>query len=391
VRAQEFVFLLLPAADVLWGIGAAAAQRIRGGEGTPWRRALRRWIASGLGLTVGAVAVASIQFAFWLLAFGTLFPPLATSGYMRWAYPEMWGTLFAMRGGLLPWAPVVYLAVIGFALAARRLGTLGVGLVVVAVLQTYINSCAHDWWGEWSFGGRRFCDVTVLFALGLAGLWDGVARFRNARKTLVVMVVLFASWSFVTMEATRRGKIPSSGSFAWGAWEWFERAKAPAWVSRVFRSTGWPFAWPASVPFALYHGTPLRSFEETFGAYVEARSFRLPLTMPQNRRYLIRGFADRPAPRQAGLAVQSSRERPALMLVPLYWRGPLRVQVDGVVPPEGEVAVRWNHETAPAQRTPGGFKLELPASRSRYGVNDLELWLPPGTTLGGVRVDTLPK
>ncbi|HEY3353152.1 MAG TPA: hypothetical protein VGQ83_07900 [Polyangia bacterium] len=373
VRAQEVTFLLLPAADVAIGLARAVHARWTGrdtGAGTP-----AAWLGRGLALGAGALLVAGLQPLCWLIAFGTLLPPLARDGYMRWTYPELVGTLFALRGGLLAWHPIVYLAFAGVVLSVRRLGALGLGLLVMFGLQLYIDACPRDWWGEWGYGCRRLCDLTVLFGVGLAALYARLGP--RGRVATLAAAALLVAWNVAGIETLRHARMPSSGTRAMGAWEWLETAGAPQAAAALVKRTGWPFAWPASVPFALAHGTHPRVYEETAGAYVnQERTFYLNLAHPEYRRLHVRGLTVE----RGRVLVAGTAQRPARLLVPLFWRGAIRLDVKGRFP-AGELRLRWNGRFVPLERTAAMIRGLVPGDRTRFGVNEIELWGPPGTEL----------
>jgi hypothetical protein len=378
VRQQDVVWLLLPAADLLAGV-------VRD------RRAA--WIGRGAAMSAAALAVFAPQLLVWTYYFGAPRSPLMDVPYMRWDAPSFVGVLFSSRGGLLAWSPIVYLALAGLWLGRRRLGALAPGLGGLFLLQLYVDAAAWDWWGSWGYGARRFCGLAVVFAMGLGALWAEAESSRWRRRALALAAAVLALGNFLAMESARALRLGSSED-TWAAWERLSSAGAPAGVVATFRRLGWPFAWPASIPFALIHRVPVRTFEEVYGSYFCYRGFwehdvmsdEARLDRPETRRYLVRGFGE-PEPETPLVAVEGTPARPARLLAPLFRSEALRVHVNGAIAEGPPLEIRWNGEAVAVQRQPEGLVFELPASQVRHEVNELGLVLPPGSRLAAVRFE----
>ena len=173
----------------------------------------RRRIARTLPvMVVSACAVASIQSAAWWQQFGLLATIPQGRGFMRWTDPQLVEVLFDSAHGLLPWSPIVAVAVLGSvhgAVTQRRLWrAVHLGNLAVVVLETYVNASAADWWGGSAYGPRRFCSLAPVFALGVAEMF----RMRWARRARWAITGAVAVWAIVCL----RQVVHDGGEFA--AW-----------------------------------------------------------------------------------------------------------------------------------------------------------------------------
>ena len=108
------------------------------------------------------------------------------------SYPFMWGDplegarnlLFSSRHGLLPFAPFLGFAVLGF-WKLRGRGPLPWQALASAVLFFVLTSCWRYWWGGWCYGPRLMVPCIALLAVGLIGLLEPGVRFRRLALPLI--------------------------------------------------------------------------------------------------------------------------------------------------------------------------------------------------------------
>jgi hypothetical protein len=187
VRWQHLVYLALPAVSTAWwGFSSAGEER----------RA-KLWPAVRYMLFVGAAALAllSIQLVQWRVFYGTWLTVPQGSAYVDWGAPFWQPVLFSTFRGILPWMPLIPLAVIGLVLMARRKPGLVIPLLLVLLLETYVNSSTRDWFGGAGFGPRRYTSELVILILGYAGLLQAIPeRLRTLVAVAAGLVLALHQW-----------------------------------------------------------------------------------------------------------------------------------------------------------------------------------------------------
>jgi len=107
-------------------------------------------------------------------------------------------TLFSWYHGLVPWTPLLVLALAGLFFLAKRDKGLALAGTATFVSQWLLLGILERWfWGGASFGQRRFDACTLFFVLGLAALIDRLPRWLStlaiAATTLWTMGLFIAS------------------------------------------------------------------------------------------------------------------------------------------------------------------------------------------------------
>jgi hypothetical protein len=190
VRWQHLVYLVLPASTAaFWWAALPAGEKRAGGL-----RALGYLAAVG----AAALAVFSIQLAQWQLFYGTWLTVPQGGAYVDWRAPFWRPVLFSTFRGLLAWMPVVLLAALGLALRIRRQPRLVVPLLLVLLLETYVNSSTRDWFGGAGFGPRRYTSETVILVIGLAALLRALPG-RIRRPAAVAGGLLLATHQWILL------------------------------------------------------------------------------------------------------------------------------------------------------------------------------------------------
>lgn len=392
MRLQEAIFLLLPGCQIL--VGGLRAARVRDG------RSLAVHLACGLALTLGFVVALSPQLALWHWYYGHLRVP-QPPGYMRWLNPALVESLFSLRSGLCPWMPVFYLVPLGLWLVRRRLGTMGLGLALLFLVELWVNASAWDFHASWSFGPRRYTDATITFAAGVAGLWWWATQRASSwpRRALAMLLVFFVGYNLLLGELVRRQRINSSGAPARPASWWVERARGPRWLGALFDRVGYPFVQPAGWLWSLAHRVPVRSFEGVVGSYFLERDWRVRSATQMNAldfahpgELVPEGLSEGPGAGPPG----ASTGKPPLVpvaervrvLVPLMESEPLMLRLLGDFGGrEAMVRASWNGEAldvVPGSGPGSGeVRFAVPAHlvRSRSRTNELVLSLPAATRL----------
>jgi hypothetical protein len=91
--------------------------------------------------------------------------------------------LFGEYRGLLPLAPVLALAPIGFLFVRRRL--IAVAALTIGIYYILLNASYAYWEGGWSYGPRHAAPGIAFLCFGLAALWTAVPKSIRAALALV--------------------------------------------------------------------------------------------------------------------------------------------------------------------------------------------------------------
>jgi hypothetical protein len=369
VRLQELLFLLLP-------IGELAAAVVRGDR--------RRERIEGALLLGGGLLVAFVpQLLVWRYYGGSLWKPVQVEP-LRLGEPEFVTTLFSMRGGLLPWSPVVYAcaACFGWALYRRRQVALLVGLAAIFVVNLWVVASAWVLSGGYGFGARRLSDGATLFAVALAIGWAALPS-GWVRRATVGFVALCVALTTGAAGLQQRSKSRSTSAMARTRGAWLREVKGPEWLARLLETTGDPFVQPAGGLFALLHRAPLASFEAVVGQAMLERDGQWFQVIPDSKsipvdrahRFQLLGGLD--FPERPGAARVTG---PIRALVPLFLAEEVAVVLVGSLRP-GVATARCNGHSVQVAPHSKGARLTLPDTVARHGLNELVLDLPPGSTL----------
>lgn len=399
MRSQNAILAALPFAT--WCV--EAWRRIREGERP--LRGLTLHAAAGVGFLVALLVVFSPQMVYLHHATGSLFGVSQGEHYMRWGSPRIANALFSTGGGLFTWTPITYVAFAGWLLMLRWRFTraLGVALLVIFALDTYVVASVYDWWGSVGFPARRFDMLIVPTMYGLAAV--GVALRRLTARTrggglvvaATVLLLALTPWNFGLVTAIAKAVRIDQAKPApthWGAV--FREMTEPTW-----KSVGNPLAWPASIPFALRHGVHPRQWDvlgsqELFyhdHQTLDRRQYEstLELALPGNELYLA-GTFQRELVNLRGHDVRVAGRGTARFLLPLHWPelGAVRLTVSPAT--EGDTPlVRCNFNgvfcgQVRVGRDRDALRFDIPPGVAIHGTNELRLSLEAPVGFGRVEL-----
>jgi hypothetical protein len=184
VREQDALFLVVPAAGLLW-------DAVR-------RRDARGLVARALVMGAGA----ALAFAPQLLAYralnGRFGPSTLVTRKMNFLSPHFFQVLFDPGHGLFVWAPLLFVAAVGLALLVSRRHAIAACLAAGLLLQFWINGAVESWSQAGAFGSRRFVSATPVFAWGLTAVLALVLPRLRAGAVAVVLAV-FVWWNVSLM------------------------------------------------------------------------------------------------------------------------------------------------------------------------------------------------
>lgn len=147
---------------------------------------------------VGCIVGALPQLVVSTFLYGSPFGFLRPSGGAGQAFSPferiwIWEPLLSWYHGMLPWTPLLGLAILGLGFLWRADPGLGRAGIFCFASQWAINaSLERSFWGGYAFGQRRFDNCTVFFVLGLAALIGLAAKWRPA---VAVLVVASCAWT----------------------------------------------------------------------------------------------------------------------------------------------------------------------------------------------------
>lgn len=199
VRYQEATLIVMPGLDLL-------ATKIR----EP-RALMARGLALGAGALVGVLPQLAVNYHLFGNPFTTGY---FGEGFGHWRSPWLLYTLTSSEVGLVPWAPIVALALAGLVLGARRgwpharIGLILVGLQLYLVSSWFFLSQGH------AFGNRMLVNCTVFFAVGLAAVLAAAGQRPRWRAAIQAAGVVLVGVNLLLMWLWSRGAIGPLGRLA---------------------------------------------------------------------------------------------------------------------------------------------------------------------------------
>ena len=111
------------------------------------------------------------------------------------------------------WQPLLLVGCVGLLMFTRRQHRLGAALILVTLLETYLNSIVADWWGGGSFGARRFDWVLPIAVLGIALVFDSLWPRRSARAIICVLLAGLCLFQIALAQAHYYRVLPEQQPF----------------------------------------------------------------------------------------------------------------------------------------------------------------------------------
>jgi hypothetical protein len=223
-----------------------------------WASRSRAWLLPALACLAGAVLLFLPQSIVWKHVFGAWLTIPQGPAFVG-AQPRIEGVLFSPRHGLFSWSPVLYLALPGFVLWARRQPWLCGGALLTILATTRANAGLADWFGGSAFGARRFDLTLPFFGLALALVFDRAAAFlaRRPHAALAAGIAAAVLWNSFFAVAYFSGRFPNSEPVPF-----VDQMRGVA--EQVDATMGSPFSLPASLYRLAIDGVPLTAFEGTY-------------------------------------------------------------------------------------------------------------------------------
>jgi hypothetical protein len=187
VRWQHIVYAVLPlSAIIAWWLSMPAGER---------RPQAKRTVLLLLMTGLGAAAVLALQLGHWRLQYGQWITVPQGATFMDWTAPYWQQVLFSSFKGLLTWMPVFFLALAGLLLQIKKHRRFLLPLLIVLLLQTYVNSSSNDWFGGGGYGPRRFTGELAILIIGYAGFLQWLpGRIRLLTGGILAGALVLHQW-----------------------------------------------------------------------------------------------------------------------------------------------------------------------------------------------------
>jgi len=153
-----------------------------------WARKPKKILLLAGGILLGFLP----QLAIWKIQSGQLTSPYLLAGEkFNWLKPQILAVLFGQNNGLFYYSPILVFGLLGILGRLQKYFWAKVGIALF-LMQIYLISCWHNWWGGQAYGGRMFIGLMPFFILGLAGMLERLKKIKMLTPLLtsLMMVIL---------------------------------------------------------------------------------------------------------------------------------------------------------------------------------------------------------
>jgi hypothetical protein len=154
---------------------------------------------------VGGLIAFTPQLLAWKTLYGSAFVIPQGRGFLDLSSPHFSEVLFSSRHGLFVWTPLAVIAACALFVAATQAKTrmIAMTLLLIAIVQTYINGTAIEWWGGEAFGARRFTDIAIVGVVGVAFTLRATWHRRALRNLTLFLMGLLMGGNLLLMQLYR--------------------------------------------------------------------------------------------------------------------------------------------------------------------------------------------
>lgn len=202
VRFQDAIFLIIPWLDYFMN------------KDTHYQISLPV-ISRNIAVFLAAFILLFIpQLVAWKQIFGSYFSGPESHSIVSGTnifYPHLVAILFSGRHGLITWNPIILLSIFGAIWLWKKEKSVISMLGIVFILQVYLISCWHEWWGAHSFGHRMFISSTPFFIIGLIAC---IIRLKQklAWRWIYEVAIIIVIWNFFLIVQYSLGIIDRDGT-----------------------------------------------------------------------------------------------------------------------------------------------------------------------------------
>lgn len=228
------VVLLIPLLEALAGYWRAWSERRAAGF-APWRD-LSSHVVYFLVFLVSLLPTFISRAIIFGSPFETGYPSV---DQWNWKDPAFGRVLWSSDHGIFSWTPILLLAIIGLVILRRTDKQLANYLMAVAVAFYLVVSLHTNWDGLSSFGNRFFISLSPAFILGLAALFDFVAKtFQERRLPALVSVAttILVIWNLGLIYQWGTHLIPARGPISFREAAYNQIAVVPERAGRSLRN-----------------------------------------------------------------------------------------------------------------------------------------------------------
>lgn len=174
------------------------------------------------------------QLIFWKLAAGEWLHYSYEQEAFYWLNPQIYKGLFSYRNGWLVYTPLMLLSLAGLLALCKPSKKLALGVLVIAVLHTYIT---FSWWC-WYYGGslsiRPMIDIYPILSLGMAACIAWILKKHISMSVLAIAVVSLFIWNnFLQVHYHNLGIITDSTMTKAAFWTTFMESEEPSHLQLI--------------------------------------------------------------------------------------------------------------------------------------------------------------
>ena len=302
VRWQNGLFVVLPVAQM----AVETWRQVEGDRRLKLRQVFQRGVVFAAALGLAFLP----QLVFWKIVRGAWISLPTGEHGVSWTSTHIADVLFSSNHGLVSWTPVIYLALLGLPLFVRRDAVLAAALIVGFLGQLYVNSTVDVWWGGSGFGGRRFANCAMVFAVGLASLLEWLRRRPLVAPAAVLVGFLALNTVFIL--DLRQGRWPAQ-----------EGVTFDDILGSLYERLGNPFSFPVNAGIAWSYDVGLPLYDRLKGRTYN--NLEIDIGAPGDERFLGEGWFGRE--RDPRFTFRWSAEDESVVVVPLKESDDYRLEI----------------------------------------------------------------
>jgi len=153
------------------------------------------WILGLVLMGVAASVVFIPQLVTYRVVTGRFEPSKVVADKFTMTSPNFFNVLFSPEHGMIPWTPVIAVALFGMFFFWRYDKIFTSALLISLVLQVYLAGSFLTWQSASSFGQRRFINSTVIFVLGAAAIISWAVSNGVPKWLVGGVAALFIAWN----------------------------------------------------------------------------------------------------------------------------------------------------------------------------------------------------